>query len=122
VDELQVEWDPIVAEVHAKDPWTGLDGIRHKGIRIKTFKALEDCMMFHKLTVFNCDAAEQKRAYMMGSLKKPHQMTILNHISCCKTMNGCIPLCPEPFSGIGYEWKRNHVMKKLQSCVITKKL
>jgi hypothetical protein len=43
---------------------------------MKTQKLLEDCMMFHKLMVFNCDAAEWQNAYLMGSLKKPHQMTI----------------------------------------------
>jgi hypothetical protein len=32
--------------------------------------------MFHKLTVFTCDAVEQQKAYMMGSLAKPNMMTI----------------------------------------------
>ena len=31
---------------------------------------------------------------MMGSLKKPHHMTIQNHVSCCKTINGYITLLP----------------------------
>jgi hypothetical protein len=31
---------------------------------------------------------------MMGSLKKPHHMTIQNHVSCCKMMNGYITLLP----------------------------
>ncbi len=31
-------------------------------------------------------------------------------------------LCPELFAGVGYEWKRNLVTKKLQSFVITMKL
>ncbi len=43
---------------------------------MKTFKSHVDCIMFHKLTVFNCDAAERQKDYMMGSLKKPRQLTI----------------------------------------------
>jgi hypothetical protein len=63
-------------EVHEKDPWTGLDGVKYKGLFMKNLKSLEDCIMFHKLTVFNCDEAECQKAYMMGSLKKPCQLTI----------------------------------------------
>ena len=68
--------------------------IKHKGLRMMTSKSLEDCIMFHKLTVFNCDTAERQKAYMMGSLKKPHKVTIQNHMSYCETMNGYIPLVP----------------------------
>ncbi len=55
-------------EVHELDPWTGLDGVKHKGLRTKTSESLEDCIMFHKRTVFSLDAAEQQKSYMMGSL------------------------------------------------------
>jgi hypothetical protein len=57
VDEPQVQWDRIITEVHNKDPWTGLDGVKQKGLCMKTYKSLEDCIMFHKLTVFNCGVA-----------------------------------------------------------------
>jgi hypothetical protein len=61
---------------------------------MKTSKSFEDCITFHKRTVFSLDAAERQKSYMMGSLKKPHRMTIKNHVSCCKTMNGYISLLP----------------------------
>jgi hypothetical protein len=87
-DEPQVQWDWITKEVHEKDPWTRLDGVKHKGLRMKTSKSLKDCIMFHKLTVFNCDAMERQKAYMMESLKKPRQLTIQKNVSCCKVLNG----------------------------------
>jgi hypothetical protein len=87
-DESQVQWDRITKEVHKKDPWTGLDGVKRKGLRMKTLNSLEDCIMFHKLTEFNCDAVERQKAYMMGSLKKPHQLTIRKHVSHCEVLNG----------------------------------
>jgi hypothetical protein len=57
---------------------------------MKTFELLQDCIMFHKCTVFSVDAAERQKSYMMGSLKKPPGMSIKKHVSHFKTMNGCI--------------------------------
>ena len=68
-DDPQVQWDRIVREVHKVDPWTALDGMKHKGLRMKTSKLLKDCIRFHKRKVFSVDAAEQQKSYMMGSLK-----------------------------------------------------
>ncbi len=93
-DKPQVQWDRIVEDVHNKDPWTGLNGKKHPGLCMKTAKSLEDCIMFHKITVFSVDAVERQRAYMMGSLKKPRQLTVQNHISCCKVLNGYIGHLP----------------------------
>jgi hypothetical protein len=61
---------------------------------MKSTKSLEDCIMFHKITVFSVDATEHQKAYMMGSLKKPHQLTIQNHVSHCKVLNGYIGHLP----------------------------
>jgi hypothetical protein len=50
--------------------------------------------MFHKLRVLNCDAVERQKACMMSSLKKPHRVTICNHMTRCETMNGYITITP----------------------------
>ncbi len=55
---------------------------------------LEDCIMFHKVTVFYVDAAERQKAYMMGSIKKPRQLSIQNHVSRCEVLNGYIGHLP----------------------------
>jgi hypothetical protein len=34
VGNQQTHWDRIVQEMHTKDPWIGVDGISHKGIRV----------------------------------------------------------------------------------------
>ncbi len=93
-DDPRDQWDHIVREVHKTDPWTALDGQKNKGLQMKTSESLEDCITFHKRTVFSVDAAEWQKSYMMGSLKKPHRMTIKKHVSRCKTMNGYISLLP----------------------------
>ncbi len=93
-DDPRDQWDRIVREVHETDPWTVLDGLKNKGLWMKTYESLEDCIAFHKHTVFSLDAAKRQKSYMMGSLKKPHHMTIKKHVSRCETMNGYISLLP----------------------------
>ncbi len=95
-DDPRDQGDRIVREIHKNGPLdrTVLDGTEIRGLRMKPSKSLEDCIMFHKHTVFSVDAAELQKSYMMGSLKKPHRMTIKKHVSHCKTMNGYISLLP----------------------------
>ncbi len=88
------QWDRIVKEVHESDPWTSLNGQKRAGLWMKTSESLEDCITFHKRTVFSLDAAERQKSYMMGSLKKPHKVPIKGHVSRCETMNGYISLLP----------------------------
>ncbi len=80
-DDPQAPRDCIIREVHVNDPWTALNGTKHKGLRMKTSELLQDCIMFHEHTVFSIDAAEWQKSYMMGSLKKPHGMSIKKHVS-----------------------------------------
>ena len=93
-DDPHDQWDRIVRELHKTDPWTALDGQKNRGLQMKTSESLEDCITFHKRTVFSLDAAERQKSYMMGSLKKPHKMTIKGHVYSCETMNGYISLLP----------------------------
>ncbi len=94
MDDPRVQWDRIVKEVHESDPLTALNGQKNNGLRIKTSESLEDCITFHKCTVFLLDAAERQKSYIMGSLRKPHKMPIKGHVSRCETMNGYISLLP----------------------------
>ena len=73
VDDPRDQWDRIVREVHDTALWTALDGQKIRGLRMKTSESLEDCITFHKCTVFLLDAAERQKSYMMGGLKKPHK-------------------------------------------------
>jgi hypothetical protein len=93
-DKPQVQWDRIVEDVYNKDPWAGLDGVKHNRLHMKSAKSLKDCIRFHKITVFSVDATERQKAYMMGSLKKPRQLTIRKHVSRCEVLNGYIGHLP----------------------------
>jgi hypothetical protein len=93
-DDPRDQWDRIIREVHESDPWTLLDGHKNNRLRMKTSESFEDCITFHKRTAFSLDAAERQKSYMMGSLKKPHKMTIKGQVSHCEMMNGYISLLP----------------------------
>jgi hypothetical protein len=68
-EDPELQWDCIVNDMHAKDPWEDLRGVKHNGLRRKSVKSLSDCIDFHKLTVYSVDAAERQRFYMMCNLK-----------------------------------------------------
>ncbi len=76
VGDQQTQWDKIVQEMHTKDPWIGVDGASHKGIRVRSWSAFLDFIELHKLTIFPVDAAEKQRYYMVQTNNKPQQVKV----------------------------------------------
>jgi len=48
----ELQWDRIVDDMHAKDPWEDLRGAKHDGLRWKSSATIWECIDFHKLTVY----------------------------------------------------------------------
>jgi hypothetical protein len=65
--EAPIQWDRIVKDMHEKDLWTGINGVKTKGLRSWNWVSFKDCIELHKLTVFTFDAAEKQASYMMSS-------------------------------------------------------
>jgi len=86
-EDPEIQWDHIVDNMHAKDPWEDLKGAKHDGLRRKLVKSLSDCIDFHKLTVYSVDAAERQRFYMLCNLKKPAKSIIRSHVTRMETLN-----------------------------------
>jgi hypothetical protein len=80
-DKPKIQWDWIVTDMHIKNPWEDIKGVKHNSLRGKPQQSLMDFIEFHKLTVFTLDAAERLRYYLMCSVKKPVRWTIRIHIS-----------------------------------------
>jgi hypothetical protein len=70
-DKPKIQWDQIVTDMHTKNPWEDIKGVKHNSLHGKSQQSLTDCIKFHKLTVFIVDAAERLRYYLMSSVKKP---------------------------------------------------
>jgi hypothetical protein len=66
--EPKIQWDRIVTDMHTKNPWEDIKGVKHNSLRRKSQQSLTDCIEFHKLTVFTVDAAERLRYYLMCSI------------------------------------------------------
>jgi hypothetical protein len=80
-DEPKIQWDWIVTDMHIKNPWEDIKGVKHNSLCVKSQQSLTDYIEFHKLTVFTVDVAERLRYYLMCSVKKPVRWTIRMHIS-----------------------------------------
>jgi len=93
-EDPELQWDRIVDDMHAKNPWEDLRGVKHDGLRRKLMKSLADCINFHKLTVYSVDAVERQRFYMMCSLKKPAKSSIRSHVTRMDTLNKYLGLLP----------------------------
>ena len=87
-------WDQIVSDMHIKDPWTDLIGVKHKGMRPWTQESLKVCIEFHKLTEFTVVAAERLKYYLMCHVKKPVRYTICQHVARMELINKYVGLIP----------------------------
>jgi hypothetical protein len=83
----KLQWDHIVDDMHTKDPWEDLKGVKHDGLRRKSSLFLWECIDFHKLTIYSVDAAERQRFYMLCNLKKPTKSSIRAHVTRMETLN-----------------------------------
>jgi hypothetical protein len=75
--------------MHTKNPWLDLWGVKHHGLREKF-----DCIEQHKLTFFDCDAAERLKYYMMCSIEKPVRATVWQHVCRMETLNKYLGMLP----------------------------
>ena len=69
-DKPKIQWDQIVTDMHTKNPWEDIKGVKHNSLCGKLQQSLMDCIEFHKLTVFTIDAVGRLRYYLMCSVKK----------------------------------------------------
>jgi hypothetical protein len=98
LSDQQTQWDKIVQEMHTKDPWIGVNGISHKGIRVRSWPVFLDCIELHKLTIFPVDTTEKQRYYMVQTVKKPQQVTVHQYMACMGVLNDYLAHLPTIFN------------------------
>ncbi len=87
-------WNKIVHKQTTTDTYTDLQGCTKKGPRGLSCKSFDDCVMFHFLTVFPNNAAEQERYYIMNMLNKPQCMSICQFVQHVEQLNSYISQLP----------------------------
>ncbi len=92
--DARYAWNKIVQEQTEADPYQDLQGLTKKGPQGKSRKSFEDCVMFHLLTVFPNNVAEQERYYITNVLKKPQRVSICQLVQRVEQLNSYISQLP----------------------------
>jgi hypothetical protein len=83
-------WNKISHKQTASNPYTDLKGSSKRRPRSLSHKSLDDCLMFHLLTVLTNNVAEQERYFIMNVLKKPQHVSICQFVQCFEQLNSYI--------------------------------
>ncbi len=74
--ESKYSWNKIVIKQTESNPYLNLHGVTLKGPRGMSCKLLNNCVVFHLLTMLLINAAEQEKYYITNVLKKPQHINI----------------------------------------------
>ncbi len=78
----------------ASDPYMDLQGCSKKGPRGFSSKSFDDCMMFHLLTMFPNNVAEQERYYIINVLTKSQRVSMHQFVQHVDQLNSYIAQLP----------------------------
>jgi hypothetical protein len=95
-------WNMMVREQTEADPFKDLKGVSGKGPRGLLRESLDDCVMFHLLTVLPNNAAEQEKYYLSNVLKKPQRFGICQFVQRLEQLNAYIAQLPCWYYSLSY--------------------
>jgi hypothetical protein len=87
-------WNKIVSKQTESDPFVNLQGDSPEGPRGMSRELFNDCIMFHLLTAFPINAAEQENYYISNVLKKPQRINIRQLVRHEEQLNAYITKMP----------------------------
>ncbi len=92
--ESKYSWNKIVSKQMESNPYVNLQGNTLEGPRGKLRKTFYKCVMFHLLTVFPINAAEQEKYYISNVLKKPQRINVRKFVWRVEQLNAYITQRP----------------------------
>jgi hypothetical protein len=92
--ESKYAWNKIVSKQTESNPFVNLQGVSLEGPRGMSCELFNDCFMFHLLTVFPINAAEQEKYYVTTVLKKPQRVNIRQFVCRVEQINAHIAQMP----------------------------
>jgi hypothetical protein len=92
--ESKYAWNKIISEQMERDPFVTLQGISLEGPRGMSCESFNNCVMFHLLTAFPINAAEQEKYYVANVLKKPQRVNVRQFVGCVEQLNAYIAHMP----------------------------
>ncbi len=88
--ESKYAWNKIVSEQTESDPYVNLQSDSLEGPRGMSRALFNDCVMFHLLTAFPINAAEQEKYYISNVLKKPQRVNVRQFVRRVEQLNAYI--------------------------------
>jgi hypothetical protein len=87
-------WNKIVVEQMEGNPYVNLQGVSLEGPRGMSCESFADCVMFHLLTAFPINAAEQEKYYISNVLKKPQRINVHQFVRRVEQLNAYFAQMP----------------------------
>ncbi len=87
-------WNKIVSKQMENNPFVNLQGVSLEGPRGMSHKSFNNCVMFHLLTAFPINAAEQEKYYILNVFKKPQRINIRHFVPRVEQVNAYIAQMP----------------------------
>jgi hypothetical protein len=88
--ESKYLWNKIVVKQMESNPFVNLQGVFLEGPRGMSHESFDDCVMFHLLTVFPINVAEQEKYFITNVLKKPQCINIRQFVGRVEQLNAYI--------------------------------
>ncbi len=85
--ESKYLWNKIVGEQTESDPYVNLQSDALDSQRGMSCESFNDCIMFHLLTAFPINAAEQEKYYILNVLRKPQRINVCQFIRHVEQLN-----------------------------------
>jgi hypothetical protein len=92
--ESKYAWNKIVSEEMESNLFVNLQGVSLEGPRGMSCESFNNCIMFHLLTAFPINAAEQEKYYVTNVLKKPQRINIRQFVRCAEQLNANMAQMP----------------------------
>jgi hypothetical protein len=92
--ESKYAWNKIVSEQTEGNPYVNLQSDTLEGPRGMSHQLFNDCVMFHFLTAFPINAAEQEKYYISNVLKKPQRVNVRQFVRRVEQLNAYIAQMP----------------------------
>ncbi len=83
-------WKKIVVKQMEGNPCANLQGVSLEGPRGMSRESFNDCVMFHLLSAFPINAAEQESYYISHILKKPQPINVRQFVCRVEQLNAYI--------------------------------
>jgi hypothetical protein len=92
--ESKYAWNKIVGKQTESDPYVNLQGDSLEGPRGMSCESFKNCVMFHLLSAFPINAAEQEKYYITNVLVKPQGINVCQFVRHVEQLNAYIAQMP----------------------------